>query len=191
MKTENVKAFCTGLLLCMATIGMTGCGNSSSGSASTTNGRLTSISDSQVVIEAFADDMKKMENVSGGAVSGSAMSGKPQDGEKPDQNMNSDSSSDKKEPPQGEQPASGGAVDGQQKPDDSQMPQGESKNYNISSKTKVYKQSGDSKTEISLDDVEIGDNISVVADGEDATEIVVQDGMPSGGAKLDDNAKQN
>ena len=66
MKTENVKAFCTGLLLCMATLGMTGCGNSSSGSASTTNGRLTSISDSQVVIEAFADDMKKMENVSGG-----------------------------------------------------------------------------------------------------------------------------
>lgn len=178
MKTENVKAFCTGLLLCMATIGMTGCGNSSSGSASTTNGRLTSISDSQVVIEAFADDMKKMENVSGGAVSGGAMSGKPQDGERP-------------ELPQGEQPASGGAVDGQQKPDDSQMPQGESKNYNISSKTKVYKQSGDSKTEISLDDVEIGDNISVVADGEDATEIVVQDGMPSGGAKPDDNAKQN
>lgn len=180
MKTEKVKVLCTGLLLCMATIGMTGCGNSSSGSASKTNGRLTSISDSQVVIEAFADDMKKMENVSGGAVSGRALSGKAQDGEKPDRNMDADSFDDKKEPPQGERPASGGAVDRSQKTDDFQMARGESRNYNISSKTKIYKQSGDSKTEITLDDVEIGDNISVVADGEDATEIVVQDGMPFG-----------
>lgn len=78
-------------------------------------------------------------------------------------------------------PVSGGAVGG--KPDgtppagkrqNSSQSQGESKTYKIDSDTKIYKEDGGEKTEISLDEVELGSMISIEADGEDADSIIVK-----------------
>lgn len=51
---------------------------------------------------------------------------------------------------------------------------GESKTFVLNDDTKIYKQEGEEKTEISTEELELGSMLSVVADGDTAEIITVQ-----------------
>ena len=163
MKKTGMNKLYTGLLLCMACAGLTACG--SSDGTTKTSGRLTAISETQIQIEEMTGDPGQNGPASGGAIG----KGKPASGP-------AIQGDDKKKGP-----VSGGAVGGKPegtppagKRQNSSQSQGESKTYKIDSDTKIYKEDGGEKTEISLDEVELGSMISIEADGEDADSIIVK-----------------
>lgn len=167
MTKDRMKAFCTGLFLCFAAAGLTACG---SGDEESTDGavmgRLTSASDTQIVVEVFEEREGNPPDVaSGSAVSGS---GAGLDRQRPEGRRPSDGNepSGDKTPP---------ADDQQGK--DRERKAGETKTYSIDSDTVIYKMSGDEKQEISIDEVDLGSMLSVVADEGKASSITVQD-MP-------------
>lgn len=192
MNRKKARALYTALFLCMAAAGLTACGSDNSTDSEDTAvvGRVTSVSDSELQMEVFDMDSSdregkgdKFPGASGGAISGAAVG----DGEKPegmpDGTPPAGDGEDGK--PQGTPPADGEDApdakdgDGKQQSDgkdrnDAQGPAGESKTYTISSDTKIYKQDGDEKTEITLDELDPGSMVSVEADGDEAESITVQ-----------------
>ena len=184
MTDNRVRKICAGLVLCMSLASLTGCGSSKEGDPeSAVMGRLTAASDTKIVME----------------VLGEAGDRKP-DGERPDAVSGSGARFDDKEgkdgkmpegtPPAGEQqgekpPADEGMPDGTPPSDgDNQRGRdgrrGESKTYQLDDDTKIYKQSGDEKTEISIDEVDLGSMISVETEGDTAISITVQDSSQFG-----------
>ena len=161
MEGKKIRAIGTSLILCLAAMNISGCG--SKDSESSTNavmGRVTSISDTQIVMEVMdKQDDKKPEAASGGAagIEGNKPQGTPPAG------MQRDNDGKK---PEGTPPAD--AKDGGKK-------KGESKTYQIDSDTKIYKKSGEESTEISVSEINPGEMVSVETDGEKATSITVSD----------------
>ena len=164
MTDNSIKKFCAGLMLCMSLSSLTGCGSSSDGaSENAVMGRLTAVSESQIKMEAFERQNK------GEKPQGTPPAVKGDDNQKPGDDQVG-------EKPEGTPPAM-----------DDKNPQGrkgETKTYQISSDTKIYKQQGEEKTEISINEVDLGTMISVETDGDEATSIIVQD-MPQFGNRGD------
>ena len=158
MEGKKIRAIGTSLILCLAAMNISGC--SSKDSESSTNavmGRVTSVSDTQIVMEVMdKQDDKKPEAASGGAagIEGNKPQGTPPAG------MQQDNDGKK---PEGTPPAD--AKDGGKK-------KGESKTYQIDSDTKIYKKSGE---ESSVSEINPGEMVSVETDGEKATSITVSD----------------
>ena len=156
--TENrVRRICAGLVLCMSLASLTGCGSGKErGAENAVMGHLTAASDTKIVMEVFGEAGKMPE----GTPPADKQQGEkpPTDGQKPDGTPPSD--------------------------DDNQRGQGgrkgESKTYQLDDDTKIYKQSGDEKTEISIDEVDLGSMISVETEGDTATSITVQDSSQFG-----------
>jgi len=69
MEGKKIRAICTSLILCLAAMNISGCGSKDSeSSANAVMGRVTSVSDTQIVIEVMdKQDDKKPEAASGGA----------------------------------------------------------------------------------------------------------------------------
>jgi hypothetical protein len=206
--TKQVKQILIGgIFFCAAVSGLTACGSSSDSSGGeSVVGRVTSISDTEIQIETV--EMKEKGGEPDGA-SGGAIDGKD-GGQRPDGDMPDGASGgaiDGKDGGQRPDGASGGAIDGKdggEKPDgdmpdgasggaiggkDGEKPDGassgETKVYTITSKTKIYKQDGDEKTEITADEIELGGSVTVTANGDTATEITVQEFSMNKGGKQD------
>lgn len=172
MAKQKLRALYTGVLLCLAAAGLAGCGSGDDENAeSAVTGRVTSISEAQIVIEAF----EKPEGERPDASSGSGAGFGKNHGD-----------SQNREKPQGTPPADGSKPDGTPPTDGGQgkdRKRGETKTYQIDSSTAVYKMSGEEKTEITLDDVELGSMVSIVTDGDKASSITVQDAQNFGGRR--------
>lgn len=178
MSKNKIRSIYTGLFLCLATAGLTACGSSDSEDADAgVMGRVTSVSDTQIVIEAFdrqRDD--RPDGVSGSAIRENAgerpkaASGRAVDGEKPEGRR-----AEGTPPADGQQEGAGGK----------NRKAGESKTYTIDSDTKFYRRNGEEQTEVTLDDVELGGMVSITADGDTAVSITVQnmDSSNGGGRK--------
>ena len=155
---------------------ISGCGSKDSeSSANAVMGRVTSVSDTQIVMEVMdKQDDKKPEAASGGAagIEGNKPLGTPPAG------MQQDKDGQK---PEGTPPAD--AKNGGKN-------KGESKTYQIDSDTKIYKKSGEESTEISVSEINPGDMVSVETDGEKATSITVSDmsAMRHNGQKSQDTS---
>lgn len=164
MEGKKIRAIGTSLILCLAAMNISGCGSKDSeSSANAVMGRVTSVSDTQIVMEVMdKQDDKKPEAASGGAagIEGNKPQGTPPAG------MQQDNDGQK---PEGTPPADNkDAKNGGKK-------KGESKTYQIDSDTKIYKKSGEESTEISVSEINPGDMVSVETDGEKATSITVSD----------------
>ena len=164
MEGKKIRAIGTSLILCLAAMNISGCGSKDSeSSANTVMGRVTSVSDTQIVMEVMdKQDDKKPEAASGGAagIEGNKPQGTPPAG------MQQDNDGQK---PEGTPPADNkDAKNGGKK-------KGESKTYQIDSDTKIYKKSGEESTEISVSEINPGEMVSVETDGEKATSITVSD----------------
>lgn len=164
MEGKKIRAIGTSLILCLAAMNISGCGSKDSeSSANAVMGRVTSVSDTQIVMEVMdKQDDKKPEAASGGAagIEGNKPQGTPPAG------MQQDNDGQK---PEGTPPADNkDAKNGGKK-------KGESKTYQIDSDTKIYKKSGEESTEISVSEINPGDMASVETDGEKATSITVSD----------------
>lgn len=168
MTKDRVKAFCTGLFLCFAAAGLTACGSNDEDSTDgAVVGRLTSASDTQIVVEVFEErEGGRPDIASGSAARGNTASGSAagMDGQPPE---------DGKEP-SGEKPDGTPPAD-DQKGKDRGGKAGETKTYRIDSDTVIYKMSGDEKTEISIEEVDLGSMLSIVAEDDKAASITVQD----------------
>lgn len=164
MEGKKIRAIGTSLILCLAAMNISGCGSKNSeSSANAVMGRVTSISDTQIVMEVMdKQDDKKPEAASGGAagIEGNKPQGTPPAG------MQQDNDGQKPEgtPPADNKDAKNGGKN-----------KGESKTYQIDSDTKIYKKSGEESTEISVSEINPGDMVSVETDGEKATSITVSD----------------
>ena len=92
--------------------------------------------------------------------------------------------------------ASGGAV-GNGGKSSGQMPKGESKTYTITEDTKFYENDGDSTTEISLNDLELGGDVALVLDSEGKNVVSVtkqqrqRENMPPNGKNGNDTENDN
>ena len=164
MEGKKIRAIGTSLILCLAAMNISGCGSKDSeSSANAVMGRVTSVSDTQIVMEVMdKQDDKKPEAASGGAagIEGNKPQGTPPAG------MQQDNDGQK---PEGTPPADNkDAKNGGKK-------KGESKTYQIDSDTKIYKKSGEESTEISVSEINPGEMVSVETDGEKATSIIVSD----------------
>lgn len=164
MEGKKIRAIGTSLILCLAAMNISGCGSKDSeSSANAVTGRVTSVSDTQIVMEVMdKQGDKKPEAASGGAagIEGNKLQGTPPAG------MQQDKDGQK---PQGTPPADNkDAKNGGKK-------KGESKTYQIDSDTKIYKKSGEESTEISVSEINPGEMVSVETDGEKATSVTVSD----------------
>jgi hypothetical protein len=208
MNRKKIRALYTALFLCMATTGLTACGSgdaSTESADSSVVGRVTSVSDSELQMEVFDMDANaadgkgdKFLGASGGAISGSAVENGDNPPQMPDGTMpageDGKNGGDDNKKPDGTPPA---GADGTPSADQADTPNaengadkekgngengkkmsGESKTYTISSDTKVYKQDGDEKTEITLDDLNPGSMVSVEADGDEVESITIQSSNP-------------
>lgn len=174
MTKDRMKAFCTGLFLCFAAAGLTACGSNDDENADgAVLGRLTSASDTQIVVEVFEEKQGDRPDIASG-------SGADVDRQRPEGEQSSESKEPSGEKPQGTPPAEEDQPQGSP-PADNQKGNGrggrtgETKTYLINSDTVIYKTSGEEKTEISIDEVELGSMLSIVADEDTATRITVQD----------------
>ncbi|MCR5690953.1 MAG: hypothetical protein K6G62_01930 [Eubacterium sp.] len=189
---------CAGLTACGS--------SSDQKSGETASGRLTSMTDTQIEIEVGIGDAVSGGAVSGGAMGqkpsgekpsgdkpsgqtdGQAPSGQTDgqapsgqaDGQAPSGQTDGQAPSGEKpsgEKPSGEKPSGDKPSGGEMGNNDfsSQNDQG-SKTYEIDEDTKIYLQEGDSKTEITADDVEIGSMVTVEldSDGDEVEAIIVQ-----------------
>lgn len=195
------------LLLGLACAALTACGDDAEGTEEIT-GRLTSVSDSQIEIEVFdKGEGRDPGAASGGAVRGEGMrrpEGTPpadmKQGERPEGTPPADMDMEQGEKPEGAPPTDlekgerpegtppadmpeagqGGGKDGEGDPGNGRgMKAGEKKTFAINDSTKFYKQEGEEKTEITVDEVELGGMVSVAADGDTAVTVTVQ--MMGGG----------
>lgn len=175
---HKLWAFGVSLLLGLAGASLTACNNSQQEStASGLMGRLTSVSDTKVVVEVFD---RPSDAASGGAVDGR------RGGKKPEGTPPADFKQGEK--PEGERPDGTPPADRPDMKQDDQKEgrpdsengrkqmKGESKTFVITEDTKIYKQEGEEQTEISADELELGSMLSVVADGDTAETITVQSG---------------
>lgn len=173
---HKLWAFGVSLLLGLAGAGLTACNSSQQeNTASGLMGRLTSVSDTKVVVEVF----DRLSNAaSGAAVDGSRGDKKPEGTPPADFKQG--------EKPEGERPDGTPPAD---RPDMKQEDQkegrrdsengkkqmkGESRTFALTEDTKIYKQEGEEKTEISAEELELGSMLSVVTDGDTAEIITVQ-----------------
>lgn len=175
---SRVWAFGISLLLGLAGASLTACNNSQQeNTASGLMGRLTSVSDTKVVVEVFDHP----SNVaSGGAID------ENRGGKKPEGTPPADFKQGEK--PEGERPDGTPPADRPDMKQDDQKEgrpdsengrkqmKGESKTFVLTEDTKIYKQEGEEQTEISADELELGSMLSVVADGDTAETITVQSG---------------
>lgn len=160
MEGKKIRAIGTSLILCLAAMSISGCGSKEDGSSSAVVGRVTSISDTQVVLEVMdKQNDKRPEAASGGAV---GMEGDKPQGTPP---------ADKKDGKDGEKPKGTPPADAQK----DNNKKGETKTYQIDSDTKVYKKSGEETSEISISEVDPGSMVSVETDDGKATSITVSD----------------
>ena len=160
MEGKKIRAIGTSLILCLAAMNISGCGSKDSeSSANAVMGRVTSVSDTQIVMEVMDKQDDKKPEASGGAAG--IEGNKPQG--TPPADMQQDNDGQK---PEGTPPAD--AKNGGKK-------KGESKTYQIDSDTKIYKKSGEESTEISVSEINPGEMVSVETDGEKATSIIVSD----------------
>lgn len=164
MTRDRMKIFSTGLFLCFAAASLTACGSGDDQSTDgAVMGRLTSASDTQIVVEVFEKKDGEGPDIASG--SGADVDRQRLEGSQPFEGKEPSS-----EKPQGTPPA-----------DDAQRGKGmggktgETKTYQLDSDTVIYKMSGEEKTEISINEVELGSMLSIVADGDIATSITVQD----------------
>lgn len=196
-KKNKLVSVCTALALAMTmTVTMSGCGSASSDAQTSdgTMGRVSGISDSQLTVETLGQ-----RGLGPGAASGSAAA---PDGERPDgppdgqaPSGNADGS-DNQGPPDGQAPSGNADGSDNQGPPDGQAPsgnadgskdsgngapdgqgrigKGESKTYSISSSTAFYREENGSQTEITSADVQPGDMVKVVSDGDNVTAVYVQ-----------------
>lgn len=165
MEKRKARKICMGIILCLAASGVTGCGAGKDENVESAgiNGRVTSISDKQIVIEVF-EGKEGAEKPQGTP---------PSDEQKPQGTPPSD-----EQKPQGTPPTEDGKSQTDQRKDGKEREHKESgkkKTYQIDSSTSIYKMSGEEKTEITVNDVELGSGVSVVADGNKAIRIIVQD----------------
>lgn len=164
---HKLWAFGVSLLLGLAGASLTACNNSQQEStASGLMGRLTSVSDTKVVVEVFD---RPSDAASGGAVDGR------RGGKKPEGTPPADFKQEEK--PEGDRPdmkqddQKEGRRDSE---NERKQKKGESKTFVLTEDTKIYKQEGEEQTEISADELELGSMLSVVADGDTAETITVQ-----------------
>ena len=218
-KIHTKRSIIFTVIACTALV-LSGCGSKSTESAGDeVNGRVSAFSDSEITVEVFQKNdgssegrPERQDAASGGAVgNGEQPPEKPSESMKPDgeaaQGENppdrpSESMKPDGEAPQGEQPpenpdaASGGAVGNGEKPS-GQMPKGESKTYTITDDTKFYENDGDSTTEISLNDLELGGDVTLVLDSDGKNVVSVtkqqrqQGNMRSDGKNGNDTGKEN
>lgn len=164
MEGKKIRAIGTSLILCLAAMNISGCGlKDSESSANAVMGRVTSVSDTQIVMEVMdKQDDKKPEAASGGAagIEGNKPQGTPPAGMQQDK----DGQKPEETPPADNKDAKNGGKN-----------KGESKTYQIDSDTKIYKKSGEESTEISVSEINPGEMVSVETDGEKATSITVSD----------------
>lgn len=165
MEKRKARKICMGIILCLAASGVTGCGAGKEETAESAgvNGRVTSISDKQIVIEVF-EGKEGAEKPQGTP---------PSDEQKPQGTPPSD-----EQKPQGTPPTDDGKSQAGQGKDGNEREhkeRGEKKTYQIDSNTSIYKMTGEEKTEITVNDVELGSGVNVVAEGNKAICITVQD----------------
>lgn len=183
---SRVWAFGISLLLGLAGASLTACNNSQQeNTASGLMGRLTSVSDTKVVVEVFE---RPSNAASGAAVDGSRGGKRPEgtppadfkqgeipEGERPDGTPPADFKQGEK--PEGDRPDMKQDDQKEGRPDSEngrKQMKGESKTFVLTEDTKIYKQEGEEQTEISADELELGSMLSVVADGDTAETITVQ-----------------
>lgn len=179
---HKVWAFGLSLLLGLAGASLTACSSSQQeNTASGMMGRLTSVSDTKVVVEVFN---RPSNAASGGAVDGRRASDGDMGGKRPEGTPPADFKQG--EHPKGERPDGTPPADRPDMKQDDQkegqpdsengkkQKKGESKTFVLTDDTKIYKQEGEEKTEISADELELGSMLSVVADGENAEIITIQ-----------------
>lgn len=182
---SKIRAFGVSLLFGLASISLTACNNSGQENTSSgMMGRLTSVSDTKVVVEVFD---RPSNAVSGGAADGGRALDENTDGKKPEGTPPADFKPGEKPegaPPDGTPPA--GQPEGKQEgekegggnPQNGKKPgKGQNKTFTITDDTKIYKQDGEEKTEISAGELELGSMISVVAEGDTAEVVTVLSGM--------------
>lgn len=149
---SKVWAFSVSLLLGLASASLTACGSGQQGDAADgVMGRLTSISDTKVIVEVF--DQKgehPPKAASGGAAEG-----------------------EMKRRPEGTPPADIQRGEKGNPGDGKESKTRESKTFVIGENTKFYKQEGEEETEITADELELGSMLSIIADGEVAESIHV------------------
>lgn len=198
------------VIACTALV-LSGCGSNSTESAGDeVSGRVSAFSDSEITVEIF---QKNDDNSEGrpDAASGGAIGNGEQPPEKPSESMKPDGEAAQGEqpperpsesmkpdgnPPENPDAASGGAIGNGEKPS-GQMPKGESKTYTITEDTKFYENDGDSTTEISLNDLELGGDVTLVLDSEGKNVVSVtkqqrqQGNMPPNGKNGNDTGKEN
>lgn len=145
MSDNKMRRICAGLVLCMSLASLTGCGSSDDENA-----------ESSVVGRVTAISSSKI-------VMDVPEQGREQrpEGERPDTVSGSGTQLERKGggKPQGTPPER----------------KGESKTFEVSDTAKVYKQSGEEKTEITLDEVDLGAWVSVSTADDVVTSIVIQD----------------
>lgn len=167
MSDNKMRRICAGLVLCMSLASLTGCGSSDDENAeSSVVGRVTAISSSKIVMDVPEQGREQRpEGERPDTVSGSGTQLERKGGGKPQGTPPSDG-----EKPKGTPPADG------QKPEGTPPERkGESKTFEVSDTAKVYKQSGEEKTEITLDEVDLGAWVSISTADDVVTSIVIQD----------------
>lgn len=136
---KGKKAFSIIVLICIF-FSLTGCGNATK--PIKVNGRLTSITDSQINVDVF---ITKKNNGSSNSSSSQTSS---------EENVESESQSS----PNAEDSTEGALM-------------GESKIYNIDENTIFYRINGGKKVIVECPDVDLGAYVTVDVDGDDATEV--------------------
>lgn len=158
---SKVWAFGVSLLLGLASASLTACNNNQQeNAASGMMGRLTSVSDTKVIVEVFD---RPSNAVSGQAADGSRASDGNMGRQKPEGTPPADRPERKQETRDNSQ-------------NEKEPRKGESKTFVLSEDTKIYKQEGEEKTEISAEELELGSMLSIVAEGDTAEVITVQSG---------------
>lgn len=179
---HKMWVFGASLLLTLAGAGLTACGSSQQ--EDTEAGlmcRLTSVSDTKVVVEVFERGEGHPPNAASGGAADGKMPSEPDMGKRPEGTPPADFKNGKK--PEGTPPADAPEMkrgDGGENRDSQEngktRKKGESKTFVLDEGTKIYKQDGEEKTEISAGELELGSMLSVVADGDTAKTITVQSG---------------
>lgn len=171
-KGNRLFAFC---LLCVASLLIVSCGSKQVADEEEIMGRVSAVSEEQITISVFemSKEKKQPDEVSGGAFEGKERpEGTPpadmQQGERPEGTPPADMQ-------QGERPEGTPPADMQQ----GRNPEGneqQDKTILISKSTKIYRQNGEEKIEISISDLNPGDTVMVAMDGENADSITIREG---------------
>lgn len=172
MADNKMRKICAGLVLCMSLASLTGCGGSSDeeNTDNSVMGRLTAISSSKITMDVMDWDNtrhakeERPDTVSGGGVKIGEKDREKRKGTPPNDEKLQEAPPSDGEKPQGTPPAK----------------KGETKTFELNSDTKIYKQSGEEKVEITLDEVELGTWLIVSLEENVVTSMVVQDSSQFG-----------